>query len=238
MSASAPNNSEEIVTATVKTEHEQATGLVQEMGPRTIGLLLEKSALSRLELGGRATVTIVGDEVGGEHSGRTNLLGTYAEGDSVRFTFRYADADDYEKLLTTGLGRKFNRRASFRVAPAIDQPITVDITDSEGTQFRGVAMDLSATGLALVIEGDMDLTSGQTLQLRFSVAWDPKPLNFAARVCYCGMRDGQMRYGIDFVGHQTENYEDVQDRLVDYVMKRQREILRRGNQVQESQDAE
>ena len=92
-------------------------------------------------------------------------------------------------------------------------------------------MDLSATGMALVVDGDMDLTSGQTLQLKFSVQWDPKPLNFAGRVCYCGMRDGDMRYGIDFVEHQTPNFEEEQDRLVDYVMTRQREVLRRAAQV-------
>jgi len=238
MSANDPNNAGENVTVNVTTDNDQATGLLLEMGPRTVGLLLEKGCLSKMNLGDRATVTIVSEEVGGEHVGRVNLLGTHDAGQDIRFTFRYADIAEYEKLLATGLGRKFNRRASFRVIPALDQPIMVDITDAEGVQFTGKAMDLSATGLALIIEGDMDLTSGQTLQLRFSVAWDPKPLSFAARVCYCGVRDGQMRYGIDFVGYQTDNFEEVQDRLVDYVMTRQREILRRANQAQPTPDSE
>jgi hypothetical protein len=230
MSASRPNEAGGNATVSVTTDQETATGLILEMGPRTVGLLFEKGSLSRAQLGDRATVTISGDEVGGEHIGRTHVLGIHDDDKGLRFTLRYADTSEYERLLATGLGRRFNRRSSFRVEPALEQPILVDITDAEGVQFRGQAMDLSATGLALIIDGDMDLTSGQTLALHFSVAWDPKPLNFAARVCYCGMRDGQMRYGIDFVGHQTENYEAIQDRLVDYVMTRQREILRHANQ--------
>lgn len=238
MSGNGPKAAGEDVTVTVTTDHETAVGLLLEMGPRTVGLLLDKGGLSKLELGDRATVTMTGDEVGGEHVGRTNVLGIHNDEHGSRVTLRYADVADYERLLATGLGRRFNRRSSFRVKPAIEHPIMVDITDAEGVQFRGQAMDVSATGLALTIEGDFDLTSGQVLALQFSVAWDPKPLKFAARVCYCGMRDGQMRYGIDFVAHQTVDFEDIQDRLVDYVMTRQREILRRATQAEASPESE
>ena len=238
MSATGTKNVDQSVIVKLQTDQEQSQGLLLEMGPRTVGILVEKGDLSKCQLGDRATVTILGDEVGGEHVARAYLLGVHPAGDGQRLTFRYADVADYERLLTTGLGRRYNRRASFRVEPALEKPIVVSIKDANGAELTGKAMDLSATGLALVIDGDMDLTSGQTLHLGFSVAWDPRPLSFMARVCYCGERDGEMRYGVDFLEHQTEDFELTQDRLVDYVMKRQREILRRANQVQASESAD
>jgi hypothetical protein len=231
MSAMEAKDGDAPVTATLSTRGGSATGLLLEMGSRTVGLLFARSELSRAALGDRATVSMVVDDVGGEHSAEGHLLSIHDEERGRKITIRYADVADYEALLATGVGRRFNRRTTFRVEPVPERPVAVTITAGDGGELRGQAMDLSATGMALVVEGDMDLTSGQTLELTFSVRWDPKPLTFVGRVCYCGMRDGEMRYGIDFVAHQTPDFEDVQDRLVDYVMTRQREILRRAIQA-------
>jgi hypothetical protein len=231
MSAMEAKNGDAPVTATLSTSGGSATGLLLEMGSRTVGLLFTSGELSRAALGDRATLSIVIDDAGGEHSAEGHLLSINDDERGRKITIRYSDVADYEALMTTGVGKRFNRRTTFRVEPEPERPVPVVITVADGGELQGRAMDLSATGMALVVTGDMDLTSGQTLELRFSVPWDPKPLYFVGRVCYCGMRDGEMRYGVDFVPHQTPDFEDIQDRLVDYVMTRQREILRRATQA-------
>ena len=225
-----------VVTAKLETSNSSTPGTLLEMGPRTVGILVDPAARCDSDLGDRVTVTLSGDEVGGQHSAVGDVLGIHSDEHGLRVTVRYADTTDYDSLLNTGVGRRFNRRTSFRVEPATERPITVTIKTKDGRDLTGIAMDLSATGMALVVNGDIDLTSGQTLELGFSVQWDPKPLLFSGNVCYCGMRDGRMRYGVDFDAHRTVDFENVQDRLVDYVMTRQREILRRANQVDASSE--
>lgn len=203
-------------------------GTLEEMGPRTVGIAVPGSGAATAELGARAEIVLTSDALEREHRGRGHVIAWYQEGNVAHCTLRYSDPDDYRRLVDTGLGRHFNRRGAFRVEPAAANPVAVVVEDASGRRLAGHAKDVSATGMALVLDAGpgVELTSGQALSLHVTLPWLPSPLLVGARVCYCGERDGEMRYGVDFVAGSTADFEQTQDHVVDYVMKRQREILR------------
>ena len=232
-----PNTKSDIVHATLTMEGGgSVSGNLIEVGPRIIALAFDQSGDLGLKLGQRVTFVLTGDLVGDAHKAEGNITGWREAGGLKISTIRYKDFHDYKTLLATEVGRTFNRRNSFRVRPGSDHPVTVSLegaTDSGA----GVATDVSSSGMGVIPERTLNVTSGEVMTVTLRMPDDPRPASLKAVLCHIGQGDDGPRYGLDFVQEDTRAFELTLERVVDYVMRRQREQLRRDSQVIEENES-
>lgn len=141
---------------------------------------------------------------------------------------------EHRALLDSDLRELFNEREAFRVEPGGDAIITELSTLNRRVRLMGRVKDISVLGfgLELPMEACERLKSGTTVMLRFTfpggrrVIQAPSQLRFlradtiSRRAC-AGLRmhDGP--------GQHTVSHADRRD-IVQFVMSRQRELLRMG----------
>lgn len=208
-------------------------GALAEMGARTITIAAPLKRGPDVESGERLHFELTGELVGGAHVADGHVERCWQHGATRRYTLRYAVLEDFELLLATRVGRHFNRRDAYRVAPADTQPVMVDVTPANGAPVTCRALDVSAGGVAVAVAGTPLApleASSAPLDLKLGLPGLPRPVELVGRVRFAGEIDGVQRIGIAFDEDRTLGFHAAQDRVVDYVMKRQREELREARQ--------
>ncbi|MEC9071925.1 MAG: PilZ domain-containing protein, partial [Myxococcota bacterium] len=194
-----PNTQSDMVHATLTTERGRAlSGSLIEVGPRTVALAFDQSGDLGLALGERVTFVLSGDLVGSDHKAEGNITGWREAGGLQICSIRYKDAHDYKKLLATQVGRTFNRRNSFRVRPADNRPVNVSL-EGASDSGTGIATDVSSTGMGVIPERALDVTSGEEMTVTLRMPDDPRPASLKAVLCHIGQGDNGPRYGLDFI---------------------------------------
>ncbi len=205
------------------------SGVLAELGARTITVATPLKRGPEVESGSRLHFELSGDLVGGSHVADGHVDRCWQHGNTRRYTLRYAVLDDFERLLATRVGRHFNRRDAYRVIPADTQPVLVEVTPPDASTVICRALDVSAGGVAVPVAGTplAALEPGAaTLELTLRLPGSPRPVELVGRVRFAGEEEGAQRLGIAFDEDRSRGFAAAQDRVIDYVMKRQREELR------------
>ena len=139
------------------------------------------------------------------------------------------DTADLDRLMSKGVSATFNRRGAYRVAPSAAEPIAVHLTPlSADWAHDDTAANLSASGVAVLVDqakADKFQEAG-TLVATLVLPGSPRKLAFTAQVRRAIPTEDGILIGLDFDPDRTDNFDDISDRIVDYIMRRQREVLR------------
>ena len=150
---------------------------------------------------------------------------------SCRYGFQFTDRQQLEKQLSPVLFKLFNRRASYRVAPAHDSPVTVTVEGGpRGMRAQTRVVDISTTGVGVCapLEVESALADTDRVTVFMSLPNYEHPLVFAGIIRNRRLTAAEILYGIEFDLERSENPRRQQDAVIEYVMKRQRECLRQG----------
>jgi hypothetical protein len=147
-----------------------------------------------------------------------------------RYTFHFDAPEEVRHRFL----RLLNQRRAFRVDADPKEPISVRMRDptAEATAppAVGVLTSLSSTGIGLVAAARAEATLARLDAVRLSFALPPglQPLDMVAQFRNRRLdAEGRIAYGLEFDPASTPDYE-IQERIVlDYVMLRQRDDLKR-----------
>ena len=201
------------------------TGKLAEVGARSITIALDRSSAGHLQAGQRVQFTLSGELVGGSHDAQGNVIEWRDNDDQISCTIRYRDEDNYTKLLATGVGRRFNRRGSFRVASDERNPIGLEMKGSFGT-VTARALDISATGIGLVLHDAQELPMGETVEMVVTLPDEENAVRVPAKLCHRRDTGEFVMYGVDYSEVTNRAMEIAVERIESFVMRRQREELR------------
>jgi hypothetical protein len=156
------------------------------------------------------------------------LRGSDTVSDTTQCRFQFADPSSLLLNLTPSLWKCFNRRQAFRVNldPISSPEVTLEWRDGV---TRGHLADISAKGMGLSVRPDVaqELGHPDRLMLSFRLPGCDIPLKIVGQSFYRrSEKDDFIRYGIQFDWSRTENAQQQEAALVDYVMRRQQEIYK------------
>lgn len=225
-----PAEGDRAVQATVRlASGRPIVGLMAELGVQNVTLVCRAKDARDLEPGERVTLLLEGTPVGGVKEGPAHVESTRVGEIEARVTVRYLHKRDYDALIAAGAGRHFNRRGAFRVVPLEAEPVRVTVSDADGSfRHATTAADVSATGTAFLFgpAEAKDVDASESLQLSLALPGAARPAVLAARVCFRSESEGRVRFGVDFDRSASDDYDGQVERIVDYIMRRQRQMLR------------
>ncbi len=124
------------------------------------------------------------------------------------------------------LGSLANRREAIRVRPTTDAPTRAQLTTltSDDWSPAGV-IDLSITGVALVLAEDQDqaFVEEEELRVRVQLPKASMPLEFHAVIRYRRLVGASIHYGLEFLEEATRGFYGKQEHLARYVRQREEE---------------
>jgi c-di-GMP-binding flagellar brake protein YcgR len=147
-----------------------------------------------------------------------------AEGVGLRYRFE-VDAPG-----RVALGSLINQRGAVRVSAstsAIDVAIFVKGAERPA---RGVLDDISETGASVLVatEDERMLFASISVGLEFLLPGDGKPLRLMGTVRNRALVGSAIRYGVQFLPKATPDFEAVQHRIYQFVIKREVERAARS----------
>ena len=142
--------------------------------------------------------------------------------------FQFADPSSLAKNIDISLMSYFNRREAFRVKPDINEPIEVDVDWNEGST-QGRVIDISLTGMGLGIKPELPEipVNSEPFTLSFELPVSEKALMIKGTTVNPRPSGKIILYGIKYEWSKTENSYHQESMIKDYVIYRQREIIRR-----------
>jgi hypothetical protein len=147
-----------------------------------------------------------------------------AEGVGLRYRFE-VDAPG-----RVALGSLVNQRGAVRVRPstsAIDVAIFVKGAERLA---HGILNDISETGVSLLVATEYErmLFASPRVVLEFLLPDDGKPLRIMGAVRNRALVGSAIRYGIQFLSKATPDFDAVQHRIYQFVIKREVERAARS----------
>ncbi|MGM0578345.1 MAG: PilZ domain-containing protein [Myxococcota bacterium] len=231
MSSAAPSRSEQPVVDAVLhlPDGRTAEGQLVDIGAHGVTILCDHRGTPAAEAGSRVRLVLRGAAVGGEHEAAGHVEQDRRVDDLRRISVRYLDQDAFRTLVDGGLGRIFNRRNAYRVRPSPTLPVRVELSGPvRAGREEARVLDLSVTGAAVVVpeERGREAQIGDEVELGLHLATSPRPVVFSAHIRHRTGHDEGIRLGLDLDAFRTVHFDEAQDRLRDYIMRRQREMLR------------
>lgn len=212
-------------TAKLETaEHGTYTGQVVDNDETSVVIGFPKSRFPKLPVAEEVALHLVVDSSGIDLKGR--MVHYSRSDDDIRYTFKLADED------ATTLVRLFRRRNAFRAKPDPRIPVGVVIETPSGLRSRAELFDISATGMAVVIDPDAEnsLFRKEPLRLHFRLPGQAQVFDMYARIRSRSLYGSAIRYGLDFDTKASKQAVLQGERIIKYVMDRQiKAIQRRRN---------
>ena len=148
--------------------------------------------------------------------------------DARRFGFTFADSRALRVKLNAGLLELFNQRKAFRVEPSATVPVTVRIRVDE-LEITGRLRDISTDGVGVLMDATAEdqLSHVLDVNLVLHLPDGGAPLRVKASIRNRTRTDKKNRicYGLRFDPASSSSPSEDHQRLVAYVMLRQRELL-------------
>jgi hypothetical protein len=212
-------------------EGETFDGMLIEASPSAVVLDFPLSQKPALPIAAEVLLFFSGSPLGGSiaTSGRV----VYRGEDEHRSRYRF----QIDREQGTALSTLFNRRGAYRVCPRPDSPVAVMLEVPGGSRLVEATLnDLSRTGLSVLIrdEDEGALFTAQRLRMRFSLERGDEGFVLWGIVRYRRLEGAAIRYGFEFDSREAAHFDRIQQRLNDFVMKRQRELLRSMKSAQET----
>lgn len=153
--------------------------------------------------------------------------------DSVHYGFRFTDRKEVARQLSSKLVTLFNRRRRYRVSTDANSLVAVTV---EGGQDGGKAqahlVDISTTGVGLRLSKHfaLGLVATDRIKVCISLPDCPDQLEVQGIIRHrhpVGAFGEEVDYGIKFAWEHSDNAAAQQREIGKFVMKQQRELLRR-----------
>ncbi len=179
-----------------------------------------------LRIGAEVSLRI---EAGDQRVFARSLVRSVGSGDVViRVGLQFSERERVWAQLDERLWRYFNRRQGFRVGPGRDQrgPAVVTLR-GPGTEFAGVIHDLSTTGLSIRVstKDDVRFTLGELFSAEFTLPIPGPPFRLGVVAMHESVVRGSRRVGFRFDPLATPGLEHEVERILQYVLERQRRNL-------------
>ncbi|MFT5052660.1 MAG: c-di-GMP-binding flagellar brake protein YcgR, partial [Chlamydiales bacterium] len=126
------------------------------------------------------------------------------------------------------VARMLRRRNAFRARPDPRDPVQVLLHTTLKTTSRAELCDISSTGAWLIVDADDESTllrSG-SLRLSFRLPGQAQLLDVYANVRTRALRGSAIHYGVEFDVERTQRAALQAERISQYVLARQLEMLR------------
>lgn len=150
----------------------------------------------------------------------------------VACTFRFTHMATVDRTLPPDIYSVFNRRQMFRVRPDPKQPMMVKLSAArEGARTVEIEVqltDVSGSGVGLFLGADVagPFALSSLLELELELPGDEQPLRFSGRICYRLDLGRRWRLGIEFDARKTKHFHRKQQRIMLFIMQRQRDLLK------------
>lgn len=154
--------------------------------------------------------------------------------DGVRFGLEFLDPERLYTQLKEPQWRYFNRRRAFRVEPADShgRPLRAKFFLPGAKEPRSLALhDLSSTGLSVALRPNVEVRFPEQSAIRvvFTLPSDMADVDLRVRFVHSTPRGGRRRVGFEVIENETPDIEETQERVLKYVLDRQRQLLTRGS---------
>jgi len=153
-----------------------------------------------------------------------------SDGATQEYGVRFENPQRIRTLLRPVLAKLFSGRQAFRATPRVLQPIEVFVDppqDAYVSAVRAPLMDISTTGLACLVPVDFEeeMAAFDVLRLSFTLPNSETPIDIAGVIRNRHVEIEGIRYGIQFFKKGTTQYRPKLERIIKFVMDRQREQL-------------
>ena len=141
-----------------------------------------------------------------------------------RYGFCFTDPEQVESQLPPDLHKLFNRRTMCRLEPGKDPCIQIVLSDGDTRRVEGRLVEISGTGMVVVIPARVDGTLIDSVQvnLSFRLPGCPHPLSLLGTIRTRSFVNGdqrQVQYGIEF-NLRSEHALRQQEIIINFIMKR------------------
>jgi len=134
-----------------------------------------------------------------------------------------------DSILFSTLFAIANQRGAARIEPDSKNPVAIALKLPDGFQAEGTIRDISATGVGVVVPGSLEGADvGQdTVDVIFSLPDADGDVDMSGTIRHKKLDFDATWVGIEF-NEQDESRTDLQQKkIVDYVMQRQRDLLKK-----------
>ena len=121
-----------------------------------------------------------------------------------------------------------NKRRTFRVRPlGVGQSMSVQLR-SDGNVHEATLQDLSLAGLGVIVAPETELAVANTrvIEIDFGPPAFAEPFTMPAKIRHRVSVVAGVRYGLELVQDHSSQFVENQKRLTEYVMSRQRDMLK------------
>lgn|GEM_PF-6918560 len=134
--------------------------------------------------------------------------------DSVLFSTLYAIA---------------NQRSAARIEPDKEKPITIALKTSDGLKAEGTIRDISATGVGIVVSGELEGPDVglDTVGMSFTLPDTDNEVDLSGTIRHKKLDMDATWIGIEFDPQEASSIDERQRQIVRYVMQRQRDLLKK-----------
>ncbi len=139
------------------------------------------------------------------------------------YRFAYTLTPEFKELIPEDLWVLFPSRASHRVKPTENAPVDVRLGSMDGeAEFRAELVDVSTSGMGLIVERDAELALHALSTLRLQITFPNLPENensttVFGKVMYRRMDGSKVRWGVSF-DVELELETVGQDALIRYIV--------------------
>lgn len=152
------------------------------------------------------------------------------EDGEVRCGVRFLDTERLYSQLRLPQWRYFNRRQAFRVPPADERgrPLRGRFLIPGQSEPRSIQLhDLSSSGLATDLKPKDDITFPKALPVKvlFNLPGTEDEFELCVTFVHRTTVDGRIRTGFRIDAARTEGFEEQSERILRYVLERQRQLL-------------
>jgi len=227
-------------------EHDQP-GRMLDAASNGLGVVFPRKSVPNLRSGQNVTAKISMAALSRSLLTQLVTRSRFDEGRSVRYGFEFADPGKFFGQLDRSLWRLFNQRRAFRVQPDPDESIEVGLTWEAGSapaqvelpqpvdvalKWKGGSaaaqmIDVSVIGIGLIVDAQTTLSEKAQLTVSFALPEHDSAMQFEGVVRNRRPQGDSVRYGMEFVGRESDRRFTAQQKVIsDYVMRRQRQMLR------------
>ena len=217
---------EEVIRAEVGGENGHVAGDVLDVSLKGAAVRIALEHDPTFAIGERVNLTLDSDTLGSATIQATVRARSELSG-FRRFDFAFPNPDTLRRQLNAKFMRFFNERKAFRIEPSPETPIDVHMT-SETYQTTGRLRDLSADGVGIIVDGESERRLARVVDvgITFALPGHARPVSFQASIRKRFRLDGTdgVCYGFSW-DPEVSDFSTHQQRVIDYVMVRQRELL-------------
>lgn len=148
---------------------------------------------------------------------------------SIRCGLKFDRRVENGSALYSALRVLANRRSETRMLPARNEDITMVLKAPDGTEVQGEVRDISAHGARVLVGGDFenDTIGLDSIALSFHLPSEDHDTTLIGKIRNKEIQHDKTYVGIEFDDADSPKFAAQQREIVRYLMRRQRELLRK-----------